>query len=91
MMYAVAVQNTETLELDLIGPYETEAKAQLVRDSFAIEMDARYEFLSVFSVWVLPLRDMNTALLAHRSRIDMFTRCDPWARTLNNEYELDQP
>lgn len=90
-MYAVAVQNTETDELDLMGPYKTEAEAEHVRNSFAYEMDDKYDFMSVFSVWVLPMRDLNTAFNAHRSRIEMYTRLDPWARTLTNEYELDTP
>jgi len=87
--YAVAVANTETDELSLMGPYETEAYAQLVRDGFVAEMDARYDFTAVFSVWVVPMRDMSTEMNMFRSLFQLYDRTATHARAVENLEGLD--
>lgn len=89
MKYAVAVANTETDELSLMGPYDNEGYAQLVRDGFVAEMDARYDFTAVFSVWVVPIRTMTTELTMFRSLFQLFDRTYAHARTLDNDEDLD--
>lgn len=89
-MWAVAVQNTEDDELSLMGPYDNRGYAELVRDGFVAEMDARYGILDVYSVWVVRLRDASTEINMFRSLFDLFGRTSPHARTLDNPDGLDE-
>lgn len=83
-MFAIAVANTETDELSLMGPYAIEAIANAVRDSFVAEMDARYGILDVYSVWVVPMRSLNTETTMFQSLFDLYRRTEREARTLES-------
>jgi hypothetical protein len=90
MMFAVAVQNTETDELDMFGPYDTWDDAAKAASEYRRRMDEPYDFTDVFSVWPINIRTMEQSMLAHKSLIDMYLRLDPESRTLDNPMGLDQ-
>lgn len=90
MKYVVLVQNTETLELDLFGPYDTQREAELERNAYVRHMDVRTGFLDVYSVWVRPIRTKDQSISFHMSFYNMWMRLDNWARSLTNPYELDK-
>lgn len=89
MKYAVAVQQTETLDFSLMGPFDTEWEAEMTRDMFVEEMDSRDDFTAVYSVWVVPMRTVGTEVTALRTMFDLYTRTMPDARTLDTPYALD--
>ncbi len=89
MKYAVAVQHTETLEISLMGPFDDEEHATMIRTSFVVEMDAKYGILDVYSVWIVPLRSMSTEIKAMSSLMDLYRRSERESRTLENLDQLD--
>jgi hypothetical protein len=87
-MFVVAVQNTETDELDMFGPYDTWDEADKAASEYRRRMDDPYGFTDVFSVWPVKIRTMETSMLAHKSLIDMYLRTDAESRTLDNPMGL---
>lgn len=90
MTHVVLVQNTETLDLDVFGPYDTEEEAEVERRSYMAHLDSRTGFLDVYSVWVAPVRTKETSIACHMSFYTMWMRIDKWARELSNPYHLDK-
>lgn len=88
-MYMVVVQHTETLELDMFGPYATEEEATAKAIEYRRRMDDPFDFSDVFSVWVVPIRTMEQSMTAHKTLMDMFIRTDAESRTLDNPMRLD--
>jgi hypothetical protein len=87
-MYVIAVQNTETLELDVFGSYETLDEAEKVASEYRRRMDDPYDFTDVFSVWPVKIRTMEQSMTAHRTLIDLYLRTDRESRTLDNPMGL---
>lgn len=87
-MFAVAVQNTETLDLDMFGPYDTWDDAVQAAETYRRKMDDPYDFTDVFSVWPVNIRTMQQSMSAHKSLIDIYLRLDPESRTLENPMGL---
>lgn len=87
MKYAVAVQNTETLELTLMGPFDDMDHAQMIRSSFVAEIDAKYGILDAYSVWIVPLRSLSTEINFFTALFGLYDRADR-DRTLEST-ELD--
>lgn len=89
-MFVVCVQHTETLELDMFGPYDTWDDAVKAAQDYRRHMDNRDDFTAVYSVWPVNIRTMEQSVSAHMSYRNLFVRADDWARTLDNPMGLDK-